>query len=71
MTRRLVLTLTKQTTMNKAQTLGFIRHLLTFAGGILVAHGIISAGISAELTGALITLVGGAWSIITPEKTKP
>ena len=54
--------------MKKEQVLGIIRHVLTFAGGILVAKGLASEALSQELVGATITLIGGIWSII--EKTK-
>jgi hypothetical protein len=47
----------------KEKVEGFARHLLTFVGGILVAKGIIDEGILAELTGALVSIVGVVWSI--------
>ena len=50
--------------MKKEQLLGIIRHVLTFAGGILVAKGLASEALSQELVGATITLIGGIWSII-------
>jgi hypothetical protein len=40
-----------------------IRHILTAAGGFLVAKGIASAEQIAEIVGALITVVGIGWSI--------
>lgn len=55
-------------TMKKEQYLGLIRHTLTFVGGILVAKGLLDETIVTEIVGAVITLVGGMWSII--EKTK-
>ena len=44
--------------------LGIIRHALTFAGGILVAKGLISDNSMQELGGSVITLIGGIWSIL-------
>lgn len=54
--------------MKKEQVLGIIRHVLTFAGGILVAKGLASEALSQELVGATITLIGGIWSIIEKNK---
>jgi len=50
--------------MNKEQVLGVLRHTLTFFGGILVAKGLVDAETAMELSGALITLVGGVWSVL-------
>ena len=49
--------------MKKELTLGIIRHALTFVGGILVMKGIIDAEMVVEISGAVMTLVGGVWSI--------
>ena len=49
--------------MKKELTLGVIRHALTFLGGVLVMKGIIDAEVVTELSGAVMTLVGGVWSI--------
>jgi hypothetical protein len=51
--------------MKKEQVLGIVRHILTFAGGILVAKGIATDALSQELIGAVITLIGGIWSIVS------
>lgn len=40
-----------------------IRHILTAAGGFLVAKGIASAEQVSEIVGALITIAGIGWSI--------
>lgn len=40
-----------------------IRHILTAAGGFLVAKGMASAEQIAEVAGAVITLIGIGWSI--------
>ena len=50
--------------MNKEQVLGILRHTLTFVGGILVAKGLVDESTFVELSGALITLVGGLWSVL-------
>lgn len=54
--------------MKKEQVLGIVRHVLTFAGGLLVAKGIVTEAISQELIGAAITLIGGIWSIVSKTK---
>ena len=50
--------------MKKEKALAMVRHLLTFAGGVLVTQGIVDADVYLELSGAVMTLVGGIWSII-------
>ena len=50
--------------MNKDQILGVLRHVLTFAGGVIVARGWADSDLIIELTGALITAVGSIWSIV-------
>jgi flagellar motor component MotA len=50
--------------MNKEQVLGILRHTLTFVGGILITKGLIDANTLTELSGAIITLVGGVWSVL-------
>jgi len=49
--------------MKNEKTLGLLRHVLTFVGGILVTKGLIDESMLGELVGAVITLVGGVWSI--------
>jgi len=51
--------------MKQEQGLGILRHTLTFIGGILVMKGLIDEATFTELSGALITLVGGIWSVIS------
>jgi hypothetical protein len=51
--------------MNKEQIMGLIRHVLTFVGGIIVAKGIATDATSSELIGGLMTVIGGAWSILS------
>jgi len=52
----------------KPKTLGLIRHILTFGGGYLVAQDWIDAELMPELIGAIMTIIGAAWSIKSPEK---
>ena len=50
--------------MKKEQVLGIVRHSLTFLGGILIMKGVVDEATFTEISGAIITLVGGVWSII-------
>jgi flagellar motor component MotA len=50
--------------MDKKQLLGMVRHALTFIGGMLIMKGTIDATEWAELSGSLIAVVGGIWSIM-------
>jgi hypothetical protein len=50
--------------MNKDSILGFIRHLLTFGGGFLVAKDLIPADALDQVVAALITIVGVSWSAV-------
>lgn len=45
-----------------------IRHLLSAAGGFLVAKGLASADQIAELSGAAVSIIGIAWSIFKNKK---
>jgi len=54
--------------MNKQQILGIIRHTLTFVGGLLVMNGLADESFVTEITGAIMTFVGGIWSIIDKKK---
>ena len=51
--------------MNKEHLLGIVRHTLTFVGGILVMKGIVDEAAFSEISGAVLTLVGGIWSIFS------
>ncbi len=48
--------------MSKDVILGFIRHLLTFGGGLVASSGFILASDVELGVGAIVTLVGIAWS---------
>ena len=50
--------------MKKEQALGILRHTLTFLGGLLITKGLIDESVLQELSGAVLTLVGGVWSIV-------
>ena len=51
--------------IDKQQTLGLIRHTLTFIGGILIAKGLATDGQIIEMVGAAVTLVGTVWSVLS------
>jgi hypothetical protein len=42
----------------------FVRGLLTWLGGALVARGVISEGMIEPIVGAVSTLIGIGWSLI-------
>lgn len=50
--------------VNKEQVLGLVRHALTFVGGCMVANGILTEAISADIVGACMALIGTIWSLI-------
>jgi hypothetical protein len=52
----------------KNQTLGLIRHALTFVGGIIVAKGLVDDVLFQEILGGIMTLVGAGWSIASKKK---
>lgn len=54
--------------MSQEQVMGIVRHVLTFVGGLAVAKGMIDSGTLAEGIGAVVTLVGLAWSLVAKRK---
>ena len=54
----------------KEKTLGIIRHGLTFLGGVLVTQGVLDDALFMELFGAVMTLIGGVWSVIDKNKAE-
>jgi hypothetical protein len=54
--------------MSKPQLLGIIRHVLTFAGGIAIAKGVIDETMATEMVGAIVSLIGVVWSFIEKEQ---
>jgi hypothetical protein len=56
--------------MTLEQVLGIVRHSLTFLGGMLIMKGSVDATEWAELSGSLIAVIGGIWSIVDKNKKK-
>ena len=54
--------------MNSEAVLGIIRHVITTAGGALVANGTIDANQLNTGAGALVVLVGIIWSVVAKRK---
>jgi len=54
--------------MTRDQFLGIVRHVLTFAGGYLVAKGVLDESLFLEITSAAVSLAGLAWSLISKKK---
>jgi hypothetical protein len=51
--------------MNKEKVLGIVRHILTFAGGYVVAKGLVDGQQIEEIVGAVVTIIGAAWSVLS------
>ena len=49
--------------LTKEQTLGIVRHILTFAGGTMLTSGLVDQGTFDAVVGSVITLAGVIWSI--------
>lgn len=47
------------------KVIGVLRHILTFAGGFIVAKGYIDESTYLEISGAILTLIGGVWSVVS------
>lgn len=47
---------------------GVVRHVLTTAGGSLLAAGVITAGDVETVAGAVVVLVGVIWSLVEKRK---
>ena len=56
--------------LSKDQFLGIVRHVLTFVGGFLVMQGFLDETMVTELSGAIVTLAGGIWSIVDKNKSE-
>lgn len=56
--------------MNKEQILGIIRHIFTFVGGIVMMKGWLDETTFMELSGALITIIGSIWSVLSKPKVE-
>jgi hypothetical protein len=48
--------------MTAEQIAGFVRHLLTFAGGFAVSWGYIDEATLTTIIGGIATVVGAVWS---------
>jgi hypothetical protein len=59
-----MLIFTKKINMKKEQILGVIRHALTFVGGLVVMKGLADAQEIETISGAIVTVFGGIWSIL-------
>lgn len=49
--------------MNRDQTFGLIRHVLTIVGGMLVQKGLLEEGQVPEALGAIMSLLAVGWSV--------
>ena len=54
--------------MTKESVMSILRHVLTFAGGLAVANGVIDEASMLELVGAAVTIAGVAWSLRDKKK---
>lgn len=52
------------------KTLGILRHALTFIGGIFVTEGYVTESEMNLAAGAIVTLAGVIWSIVSKNKAK-
>jgi opacity protein-like surface antigen len=50
--------------MNAEIILGFVRHLLTIVGGLLVAKGSLSSGVMDAVIGGVLAVAGTVWSAV-------
>jgi len=55
--------------LSKEEFLGLVRHGLTFVGGVIIAGGLLDAGLYTELSGGLLTIAGVVWSILSKRKS--
>ena len=51
--------------MGKEKLLGIVRHVLTFAAGLLVVKGYVDDQMAQELIGGIIGLIGTVWSVVS------
>ena len=55
--------------VTQEQFLGLIRHIVTFAGGIIVARSHFDPGAVETIGGLVVTVAGMLWSFLAPEKS--
>mgnify|MGYP006271897653 FL=1 len=51
--------------LTKEQLLGIIRHVLTFAGAIVITKGLVDQGTVDTIIGSAVSLTGAIWSIVS------
>lgn len=56
--------------MTKDAILGFVRHILTFAGGFAVSGGLASNDEVTLAVSAVVTLAGVVWSVVAKKKAE-
>lgn len=56
--------------LTQDQIFGILRHLLTTAGGALVAKGLVDETMMLEGVGVAMSLVGFVWSVIAKRKAE-
>jgi hypothetical protein len=49
-------------TTTDSPILGFVRHILTMGGGVLITKGVLDETTLSQLVGAAMTFIGFAWS---------
>lgn len=54
--------------ITKEQVLGILRHVLTALGGYLVSKGLLGDSAVEEGIGAVLTLTGVVWSVLSKRK---
>jgi hypothetical protein len=54
--------------LSREQVLGIVRHVLTFAGGLAVAKGMVDAATLETIIGSAATLIGAIWSVVAKNK---
>lgn len=50
--------------LTREQVLGIIRHVLTFAGAIVITKGLVDQGTVDMIIGSAVSLTGAIWSIV-------
>ncbi len=56
--------------LDQAVWMGFVRHILTLGGGVLIAKGYADESMVNELVGALVTVIGFGWSYLHKQADK-
>ena len=51
--------------MNKEKVLGVVRAILAAAGGYAVGKGYFDATAANEITGAVLVIISGVWSVLS------